>query len=76
MEKIGRISGIVLKMAQPLFGRVASIIAGALVTEGVTQEHADLFVNTLGALALVSLDICFVLLKRYEERKKSRDVTF
>ena len=34
MEKIGRISGIVLKMAQPLFGRVASIIAGALVTEG------------------------------------------
>lgn len=76
MERFGRISGIVLKMAQPLFGRVASIIAGALVTEGVTQEHADLFVNTLGALALVSLDIIFVLLKRYEERKQKNDVAF
>lgn len=76
MERFGKISGVVLKMAQPLFGRVASIIAGALVTEGVTQEHADLFVNTLGALALVSLDVIFVLLKRYEERKRKNDVAF
>lgn len=76
MEKIGRIGGVVLKLATPLFGRVGAFVAGALVTEGVTVEQADLFVNALGALLAVSIDIAFVLLKRAEEKRKVRDAVF
>lgn len=69
MRNTGGLLGVVLQMAQPLFGRVAAVIATALVAQGVAEEHANLFVNTLGAFSLVALDVGFVLIKRYQERK-------
>lgn len=74
MVKSGGIVGVVLQLAQPLFGRVAAFLAAALVAQGVHENDASLFVNTLGAFLLVALDVVFVLFKRYQEKRQKGEL--
>lgn len=75
MDRFEKVGGALLRMGAPLFGRLGAFVAGALVTEGVAQEHADLFVNTLGALSVIALDIAFVVVdRRLAARRDNRGI--
>lgn len=72
MERLSGFGGVGVKVLAPVFGRIGAFVVGVLVTEGVAQEHADLFVNLLGASAMVLLDIVLVKMKRAQQRKEEK----
>lgn len=62
------IKGLAVEVAKPLLRRAGTVLAVALMAKGVSQEHANLLLTSLGALLGVSWDIAFVLMKRKENQ--------
>lgn len=58
------VKGLAVEVAKPLLRRAGTVIAVALMAKGVSQEHANLLLTSMGALLGVSFDIALVLMKR------------
>lgn len=56
--------GLVKEVVSPVARRLGTMLAVALVTEGVVSEQADLLVSAIGAVAAISFDVGAVLLRK------------
>jgi len=64
MEKTDALGSVVKELLTPAVKRIGLTIATILVTYGVAAEHADIVVNSVGALAAVGFDLMVVLIRR------------
>lgn len=64
METTEAIVSVGKELIMPMVKRLGLTVATILVTYGVAAEHADIVVNSLGAIGLVAVDTAVVLWKR------------
>lgn len=64
MNLLDGVLGLVKEVVSPVARRLGTLLAVALVTEGVVSEQADMLVSAIGAAAAISFDVGAVLLRK------------